>query len=348
MVSYMVQDIQNIEKVKRGAQNGAPLDNIAQLPTTTNKTLSKRARSKFYTQKIVYPLLYIDSPLNKNYSRAFHCGSVIKQYGKNLVSRYCNSRLCHTCNRIRTAKMMKGYIDPLKELGNLYFTTLTIKNVKSENLNQTIEDMIKNMSNIIRVLREKRKINISGIRKIEITYNHKKDDYHPHFHILHNMDVGDIIIEEWLKRNPTAKKQGWDWKKKKMVDIQVSKQVTKENDDDKKYLNELFKYATKFIIKDDKERGILNVYVPALDNILKSLHKKRTIQSFGEIKRLKLNEDIEEEIEELVSQEIEDIEEEIYKEWNWSYDGIVYDWLDNSSKRLTDYEPPDIEFTYYL
>ena len=86
----MVQVKENIEKVKCGAQNRAPLDNIAQLPTDTNKSLSKRARSKFYTQKIVYPLLFIESPLNKNYSRAFHCGSVIKQHGKKLVSRYCN------------------------------------------------------------------------------------------------------------------------------------------------------------------------------------------------------------------------------------------------------------------
>jgi plasmid rolling circle replication initiator protein Rep len=343
----MVQVKENMERVKCGAKNRAPLDNIAQLPTDTNKSLSKRARSKFYTQKIVYPLLFIESPLNKNYSRAFHCGSVIKQFGKKLVSRYCNSRICHTCSRIRTAKMIMGYIDPLKELGDLFFTTLTLKNVEAENLNQTIEKMIKDISNIIRVLREKRKINISGIRKIEVTYNAKTNTYHPHIHLLHNEDIGDIIIDEWLIRNPTAKKQGWDRKKKIMVDIQVSIPVTKKDDNDIKYLNELFKYASKFIIKDDKERGILNVHVTALDNILKSLHKKRVIQSFGEIRKLKINDDIEE-IEELVSQEIEDIEEEIYKEWNWAYDGIVYDWLDNCSKRLTDYEPPDIEFTYHL
>ena len=92
--------------------------------------------------------------------------------------------------------MMAGYIEPLRELGDLYFTTLTIKNVKAENLAETIEKMLKDISNIIRVLRERKKINISGIRKIEITYNAKMDTYHPHFHILHNKNVGDIIIEE--------------------------------------------------------------------------------------------------------------------------------------------------------
>ena len=61
-----------------------------------------------------------------------------------------------------------------------------------------------------------------------------------------------------------------------------------------------------------------------------------------------MDDDIEEEISELVSQEIDDIEEYIYKEWNWAYDGILYDWLDNNGKQLTEYKPPDITFTYYL
>jgi hypothetical protein len=242
--------------------------------------------------------------------------------------------------------MMAGYIEPLRELGDLYFTTLTIKNVKAEKLAETIEKMLKDISNIIRVLRERKKINISGIRKIEITYNAKMDTYHPHFHILHNENVGDIIIEEWLKRNPTAKQKGWDWKEKKMVDLQVSKPVTKKDEDDKKFLNEIFKYATKFVVKDSKDRNIMNVYVPALDNILRALHTKRSVQSFGDIRKLKIAE--EEGEQELLSQEIIDIEEETYKEWQWSAIDDIYDWLDNNGKRLTNYKPPDIEFTYFI
>lgn len=345
----MVQVIENREYIGKGAKNSPAsplLDNIAQLPTDTLKSLSKRARSKFYTQKIVSPLLYLNSPLNKNYSRAFHCGGVIKQEGKKMVSRYCNSRICHVCNRIRTAKMMLGYIEPLRELGDLYFTTLTMPNVKAENLAQTVESMTKHMSNIIRVLRERKKINVSGIRKIEITYNAKRDDYHPHFHILHNEDIGDMIIDEWLKRYPLAKKQGWDFRKRTMVDLQVTKPVTKKSDDDKKFLNEIFKYATKFVVKDDKEKGILNVFVPALDNILRALHTKRAIQSFGKIRKLKIEQDIEE-TPELIAQEIEDIDI-ANKEWIWERIENIYDWIDENDNRLTNYEPPDIEFKYFL
>lgn len=342
----MVQGIKNRDKIENRGKNTPPLDNIAQLPTDTLKSLSKRARSKFYTQKIVSPLLYLDSPLNKNYSRAFHCGGVIKQNGKKMVSRYCNSRICHVCNRIRTAKMMLGYIEPLRQLGDLYFTTLTMPNVKAENLSQTVEDMIKHISNIIRVLRERKKINVSGIRKIEITYNAKRDDYHPHCHILHNEDIGYMIIDEWLKRYPLAKKQGWDFKEKTMVDLQVTKPVTKKSDDDKKFLNEIFKYATKFVVKDNKEKGILNVFVPALDNILRALHTKRAVQSFGEIRKLKIEQGIEE-TPELIAQEIEDIEIG-NKEWEWGRIENIYDWIDKNDNRLTNYEPPNIEFKYFL
>lgn len=339
----MVQVIENIN-----IQNGCSLDKIAQLPTDTRKNLTKRARSKFYTQKIVYPLLFIDSPLNKGYVRAFLCGSVIKQHGKKLTSNYCNSRICHVCNRIRTAKMMSGYIEPLRKLGDLHFTTLTLKNVKADQLNQTVDKMIKDIANIVRVLREKRKINISGIRKIEITYNHKNDDYHPHIHIMHNINIGDTIIDEWLKRNPTSKKQGWDCRKKRMVDLQNTKPVTKESKDDKKYLNEIFKYASKFVVKDNNEKGLLNVYVPALNTILISLHKKRSVQCFGEIRKIKVDDSIEDEIPELISQEIADIEFSERKEWNWAEIDGIYDWLDNCGIRLTHYEPPDIKFIYYL
>jgi hypothetical protein len=243
--------------------------------------------------------------------------------------------------------MMGGYIEPLKQLGKLYFTTLTIKNVSAEELHETINKMLKDMANIIRVLREKRKIEISGIRKIEITYNAKANTYHPHFHLLHNTDSGNMIIDEWIIRNPTsAKKMGWDTRLKKMVPIQLSIPVTKENDDDKKYLNELFKYASKFVVKDDKERGILNVYVPALDNIMRSLHTKRTMQCFGKIRKIKSVEDLSE-INELLSQEIDNIQ---YANKEWEWDGKeVFDWKDYDGNRLTNYKPPDgLTFQYFI
>lgn len=336
----MTKDIDFIShtqnELKRGQKNVPFLDKLAQLPTEKHQSvdlqhLKKRARSKYYTQQIVYPLLWIDSPLHKNYSHAYRCGEVIIQQGNKLTSRYCNSRICNVCNRIRTAKMMNGYITPLKALGKLYFTTLTIPNVQVDEINEAVRIMLKMASNIIRVIRERKGIDVSGIRKIEITYNDMVDTLHPHLHILHdNKEVGELLISEWLKRYPNAVRKA---------------QHTRDADD--KSLNETFKYTAKFLLKDDKEKKTLKVFVPILDKILIALSNKRTIQAFGSIRKLKINED--ELIEDLQVQEIDNLENNESNIWTWSEgEQGIWDWLSLYNKRLTNYEKPDIQFTYYL
>jgi hypothetical protein len=340
-----------VQKVEACPAQPHELDKSVFKPTDTHKTLSKRARSKFYTQKLVAPLLYLDSPLSKMYLRAYSCGGTIELKGGKMVSKYCNSRICHVCNRIRTAKMMLGYIQPLRELGNLHFTTLTQPNVKAQELPAAVEKMIKSLNDIIRVLNERRKLKVAGIKKIEITYNQKADTYHPHTHLLHNKDVGEMIISEWLKRNPTAKKQGWDKKTKSMVDLQVTKPVTHKGDE-KGYLNEIFKYATKLAIKDDEDRGLINVYVPALDNIMRALHRKHSVHAFGGLRMVKDTE-IDAALE-LIAQPLEmEMEQEltankVEKRWVWRSIHDIFDWIDAEGNRLTNYQPPDIEFRYFI
>ncbi len=61
-------------------KKSASLDTLAQLPTA-DKTLYKKARAKYYTNAIVAPLLYLDSPLHKQYQRAYYCNHTIIQDG---------------------------------------------------------------------------------------------------------------------------------------------------------------------------------------------------------------------------------------------------------------------------
>lgn len=319
---------------KKKESSNTLLDTLAQLPPTAlekgnMETLKKRARSKWYTQKITLHLFDIESELNKYYSSAYHCNNILKQKGKEIKGKYCNSRICNVCNRIRTAKLMNGYINPLMELGDLEFTTLTLKNCKKQDLKATIEGMQKNRTLIFRKIREKLKIDFSGIVKIEVTYNPNDDTYHPHFHILSNQNTGSLIVDEWLKRYPSPIAEKW-----------AQKVVTADHNS----LKELFKYSTKFLVKDTKAKT-LNIYVHALDTIMIALYKKRTFQTFGALKKIQISEDIEK--EDLKTQIIEDIEEiENYKEWIYDYEGS--DWYDSCHKPLTNYKPPDIEFQYFL
>ena len=148
-----------------------PLDKLAQLPTKKEKplknkhltTLGKRARSKWYTSQVIPKILNYakhvakDEPMRKYFQSAYYCSHILTQRGKKLTTKYCNNRLCNMCNRIRTGKLMNGYVGQL-EGRKLHFVTLTIPNVIADELKPAITAMTKNMANIIRTLRERHKI----------------------------------------------------------------------------------------------------------------------------------------------------------------------------------------------
>lgn len=302
------------------------LDTLAQVPPNTLKSLLKRARSKWYTTAIVSRLKYLEKTLlRKYYSHAWNCNHKIFQDGQKLTSRYCNTRVCHICTRIRTAKLMHGYVDQLMKLDNIEFVTLTIPNCSGENLNLVIDQMLKQITLIIRNLGEKKNIKISGIRKLECTYNVFSGLFHPHFHLLVDKNSGSLIVDQWLKRMPTAKREGWDYKKKCMVALQDVRKA------DEGSLKEIFKYTTKIIVS---KKNQINVYINPLNTILECLYKRRCFQPFGIVK--------------MVSEDIDELDGKVYTdledngggitEWVWN----ECDWV-SGKETLTGYIPPEID-----
>jgi hypothetical protein len=174
------------------------------------------------------------------------------------------------------------------EGNKIAFATLTIPNVTEDKLRDTTKDMKRQLSLIQRVLKERRGITAKGIIKLEVTWNYKRKDFHPHFHILSDsFDYNKILIEEWLKRYPNA-----------TIDAQNNKYATI-----KKGLKELFKYSTKIVDTDNskiKDKTIAHVNLYALDVILNALHKQRIVTAFGMSQ-------LSEEVESLVSQEYYDL-----------------------------------------
>jgi hypothetical protein len=198
---------------------------------------------------------------------------------------------------------------------------LTIPNCIAEDLRTTIEKMIKTFSNITRVIREKRKIDFNGIRKIEITYNSKMNTYHPHIHTLHSGSCGNLFIQEWLKRYPDAS-----------IKAQDTRQATEGS------VNELFKYTTKILIKDSIDKNTIEVFLPAIDTIMISMHKKRSFQTFGKMKM------ITEDVEELQTEEYSYLDDEYYTYYNWNDEN----WLDYyTADALSQFKPPPIKFKFY-
>lgn len=299
------------------------LDKSGQVPTeaeispkTGISNLQKRARSKWYTQGIVGGLLYIGSDLHKYYERAFYCCQEIIQKEDRLHTKYCDTRLCNVCNRIRTAKMMAGYISQLQGR-SLEFVTLTIPNVDGPRLRSTIEGMVRQATGIQRVFRERRGIQMNGIRKLEVTYNSNTYTFHPHFHYLVDGGHGPALVSEWLKRHPKAKDVAQD-----------CRPANKES------LNELFKYTTKLIAC---KSGNFTVYVKAVDEIMRSLYGKRCFQPFGDIR--KVNEEV---VDDLQGQVYEGVPVYDFMNWEWN----ECDWVNDYGETLTGYVSPEVDFSY--
>jgi len=318
----MTNLVQNITQINIQRDNIPPLlDTLAQPHTKSEskhtnslKTYKKRARAKYLSRGLVLELVKLNSSLKKSYWNTFHCSNVILQDGQKLTTTYCNNRWCIVCNRIRTAKLIKGYLPELKKMEDPQFVTLTIPNMSGEDLESSINKMTKELIKIKNLFYQRRTFQINGVRKIECTHNEATDLYHPHFHIvLDGEDVGEALIQEWLSRFPEANRGAQDIRKA-----------------DENSMIELFKYTTKLTTKNkvtrDEDKTTIEVNPKALDTIFQALYKKRTFQSMGWVKM------VSEDVEEVDAQIVEDIEEGI-DVWQWEQEAS--DWVNSYGELLT-------------
>lgn len=294
-----------------GNNNSLLLDTLAQPGTNSPEKVvnpfKKRAVAKYKTVEIILPLTELDSTLKKSYWNTFHCVDRLEQKGKKITGEYCNNRWCIVCNRIRTAKLINGYLPVIKsEFQEPMFVTLTIPNVSGPDLQLTIEEMTRTIIKINHLFRHRRDFRLKGIRKIECTYNEKHKDFHPHLHILVESKLAaDQLAAYWLENYPDADKRGQD--------IRPA---------DQNSLIELFKYSTKITAKSKNN-------AEALDIIFKALYKKRVFQPIG-LKKVSVSEDI----DEIQAQEIETLQN-AFDVWDWEQE--AKDWLNSSGELLTAY-----------
>jgi len=104
----------------------------------------------------------------------------------------CKNRFCPICAWKKARKdalalsVMMAYLKQ-EEKKEFIFLTLTAPNVPADEL----EDEIKHYNQSFQRLMQRKEVRqaVKGYaRKLEITYNEERDDYHPHFHILITVD----------------------------------------------------------------------------------------------------------------------------------------------------------------
>jgi hypothetical protein len=201
--------------------------------------------------------------------------------------------------------MINGYMPVFKEFKNPQFVTLTRPNVTAGDLPGEIDDLIKKFRDLLLHLRRYKKINLKGIRKLEVTFNWHESTYHPHFHLLvDSPGSAKAILDEWLLRNEAASP--------------VAQHIRPANPGS--YL-EMFKYATKIAVAGD-----ISDY--AKDIIFQAIQDKRIYQPFG-IKKY-----VSEDVSETVRQQYGCLEPETYKVWR--FDDRKIDWVSNTGELLTE------------
>ena len=158
----------------------------------------------------------------------------------------CKNRFCPVCAWRKARKdalglsLMMQYIKQ-QEKKEFIFLTLTTPNVMSDEL----ENEIKRYNNSFRKLIKRKKEGsvIKGyVRKLEITYNKKRDDYNPHFHVL--IAVNKSYFTD--KRYYISQQEWLDlWRDVTGISEITQVQVQKIRQNNNKELYEMAKYSGK-------------------------------------------------------------------------------------------------------
>lgn len=282
---------------------------------------SKRARVKYLTTALTLRLASLDdSKLTKSYWNTFYCSSILQKKGGELTGKYCKNRWCLVCSRIRTAQLIKQYLPLLRSWTEKQFVTLTVPNCSGDELAATIEQMKAVFNRIREQLKKQhqrgqRAAPLEALRKLECTFNPRRRDFHPHFHlIVRDLATANELRLLWLQHFPAA---SWDGQDVKPAD-------------DKSVL-ELFKYFTKLVTSKEKDGRIISV--GPLNTIFEAITGQRTFQAFN---APTTKETSDEEANELAAQ----LEIEATYEW----DQAATDWVDKSTGELLTGYAPDEEF----
>lgn len=221
-----------------------------------DETQSKNSNVKAFTfMKHSQSINVSDKRLEEIHS----CGNVIKyainEQEKNkklLYTETCKSRFCSRCQKMKSIKSGQkifAITNYLKQEKNyqFIFITLTVPNVPGEKLKEENKKINKAIDNLMKRKTYNETVIKSFITKIEVTYNRKRKDYHPHIHILAAVekDYFKKSNKNYIKQEQLLK----DWQECKNDNsiTQVNVQAIKNTDNETlmKSILEISKYESK-------------------------------------------------------------------------------------------------------
>lgn len=139
------------------------------------------------------------------------CGNLIKfqtteDKRKYLLSggNFCKNRFCPFCSWLKAKKTAFELLELIKVVEHkenlaFLFIGLTAPNVKKDELRDEIDDFNKSFKRLFET-KEFRAFNKGFIRKLEITYNRERDDYHPHFHLIVAVNKSYFTSRDYMSK----------------------------------------------------------------------------------------------------------------------------------------------------
>lgn len=180
-------------------------------------------------------------------SRLRDCASYIEinKSGQIVSSNFCKNRYCPICQWRKSRKtfaLALNIQNEIEEKGNFQFLFLTLTLKNSKNLSQGIDHILQSFKRLQDTKRFRRIVK-GFIRTLEITYNQKTQEWHPHIHAIIAVDSNYFTEKELY-----TDYEQWRvlWKTVAHVDYFPQCNIQKINEEERtKAIAEISKYMVK-------------------------------------------------------------------------------------------------------
>lgn len=199
---------------------------------------------------------------DKRFNNVLQCGTDLEFFRylddnslKLNKANFCKERLCPMCAWRRSLKVFgqtsKIMDTMLKENDvQFLFLTLTVKNVYSDDLSNTIDKLFYGIKKMFQY-KEIKDISLGTFRGLEVTFNKEEYTFHPHFHIIIAVKRSYFKSKKYLS---TARFREL-WTKSMNLDYVPQVKLNKIYGKLSSSVSELAKYTVKdsdYLIKDNE------------------------------------------------------------------------------------------------
>ena len=228
----------------------------------------------------------------------------LKGIKKLVEANFCRFKLCPICIWRKSLKIFSQVSAVTEVLNREYsssryiFVTLTVKNVSAEELSSSIDRMNEGFKKLVQKSKSIAEAKVfkesllGYLKSMEITYNKKTREYHPHIHAIFHLRAsyfGNKYLshEKWVNI----------WKSMMNLDYEPQvkiKSIKKGESDNFRFIGEIAKYP----IKSSDILGISNLdeQMEVLYTLLSSTYHRRFVTfggTFRDIKRRLALDDVE-------------------------------------------------------